>query len=171
MKKMKKIIVFPLFLILTIGILYGENPQDISKTKNDSLSTDSVIEDKESENQQKHKLKVPEGISKNNLDNVFGFYLNCKEIERFITKKDATELEQLPTMVKKTIDEITKRKKGKYEDFHEIVAKLSKGDINNNFTSALRTAEHICQVFYFSFLDNSVQLVGTHRCLVERLRS
>jgi len=166
---MKKIIVTPLFLILMIGIFYGEIPQDVSKINNDSLSTDSAIKNKESRDQQKYKLKVPAGISKNSLDQVFGFCLNCKEIEGQITKKDAAELEQLPNMVKKTIYEITKYKKGKYDDHHNIVAKLSNGHINNSIKSGLRTGARICQVYCFGFLDNSVQLVGTHRCLVERL--
>jgi hypothetical protein len=166
---MKKIIVLPLFLILTVANLYGKSSQNITNDNNDSLSTNHIIINKKSENEQKNKLKIPEGISKNNFDQVFGSCLNCVEIERLITKKDATELDNLPNMVKNTIDEITKYKKGRYDDFHNIITKLSKGDINTNFIPALRIGERICQVFYFSFMNNSVQLVGTHRCLVERL--
>jgi len=166
---MKKIIILPLFLILMVANLYGENAQNVSKDNNDSLSTNHVIINKKSENEQKNKLKIPEGISKNNLDQVFGSCLNCVEIDQLITKNDAAELDNLPNMVKNTIDEITKYKKGKDEDIHNIIAKLSKGDINTNFISALRTGERICQVFDFSFMDSAVKLVGTHRCLVERL--
>lgn len=166
---MKKIIVLPLFLILTVANLDGKISQNITKDNNDSLSTSHLIIKKKSENEQKNKLKIPEGISKNNLNQVFGPCLNCVEIERLITKNDAAELDNLPNMVKSTINEITKYKKGKYDDIHNVIAKLSKGDINTNFISALRIGERICQVFDFSFMDNSVQLVGTHRCLVERL--
>ena len=75
---MKKIIILPLFLILVVANLYGENAQNVSKDNNDSLSTNHVIINKKSENEQKNKLKIPEGISKNNLDQVFGSSLCCK---------------------------------------------------------------------------------------------
>jgi hypothetical protein len=166
---MKKTIFFTSLLILMIEILYGKIPQEISGATKDSSSTNVTVKNTESENQQKYKLKIPEGISTNNLEKAFGTCFNCEEIEQLITKKETKELKKLPFMVYKTINEITKYKKGRYEDVHKIVAKLSNGNINNNFESALRTGERICQVFYFSFLANSAQLVGTHRCLVERL--
>ena len=165
---MKKIFVIALFLLATFRILYGEIHQGISTTKIDSLSKQNTIEHKREENQQKYKLKMPECISKNNLEEVFGLCINCDEIERLITKKDATELKQLPFMVKKTIKEITNNRKGENDDVHEIVAKLSNGNINENISTAFWTGERMCQVFDFSFLNNSVQLVGTHRCLIEK---
>jgi hypothetical protein len=167
-KIMKKIFVIALFLLATFRILYGEIHQGFSTTNIDSLSKQNTVEHKREENQQKYKLKMPECISKNNPEEVFGLCINGDEIEQLITKKNAIELKQLPLIVKKTIKELTNNRKGENDDVHEIVAKLSNGNINENISSALRTGERMCQVFDFSFFDNSVQLVGTHRCLLER---
>ncbi len=166
---MKRIFFITLILLLTSKILQAETHPDSSTTNNNSAPTQDEIGNTELENHYGYELIVPEMISKNDLDKIFGSCLFCEEINQSITKRDATELTKIPFMVKKTILEITKNRKGRYEDIHKIVNRISSGNINSNVSAALRTGERMCQVFYFSFLDNSVQLVGTHRCLVERL--
>ena len=143
--------------------------QEINTTKNIPKPSNRESEIQSSKNQKQSVLKKPQGITYKNLEQVFGKCINCKVVEKEIAKKDAIELEQLPVMVKKTIKEIIKHKKGRYEDYHKIVTRLSKGTINNNCNSALRTGERTCQVFYFSFINNSVELMGTHRCRVEKI--
>ena len=91
----------------------------------------------------------------------------CQAVRAQLTPADASELTALPGQVAHTLS-LSERAMLPLDNQAELVLRrIAQGKNDGNF-DRVRPGKHLCTVYWFGFLENGSEKVGTHSCRIVR---
>ena len=93
---------------------------------------------------------------------------DCKAVRASLAKADLAEIEKLPAQVSDTILSLEGQPSLPANPMAKaFMAKLAGGTFDGNFDS-VKTGRRICTVYWYGFMENGSEVVGTHQCRIGR---
>ncbi len=91
----------------------------------------------------------------------------CDDVRKITTESEFAELTGLPAMIERTIADVVNRR-GPLEDakgrtYLDLLAKVA---LDPDPYAAIKAGNVRCTIYHVGFLDNAVQRVGEHQCVV-----
>lgn len=92
---------------------------------------------------------------------------DCKALRATLSEADASELANVPSQVTETLAVIADGGMPANAKADAVAALLRKGPFDGAF-GKVKTGKRACAVYWYGFLDNASERLGSHQCRVSR---